>query len=269
MVQIGTVELLMRYPVKSMRGESVQSSIVTNNGLLGDRTYALIEQTSKKIVSAKNPKKWPDIFFYSAKYLSEPTLNNIAEIEITLTNGDSCNSANREINTILSSCLKHEVVLSSNVPQKVQLEECFADLEEIEQKNSVIDADMPKGTFFDLGKIHLLTTASLETFENITPESDFHINRFRPNILIRTKEDSSGFIENSWIGKEIAIGDEVILKITQACPRCVMTTLEQNEFSKDLNILKTIIKHNSGNSGIYADVIHTGTIKLGDTIRII
>lgn len=269
MVQIGMVEAIMRYPVKSMVGESIKSSFIMKRGLLGDRAFALIDQTTNKIVSAKNPKKWPDIFFYSAKYVTEPSMENLTDIQITFPDNTCYDSTCNDINKILSSSLKHEVVLSSVVPMEVQLEECFADIEEIQQKDNVIDAQMSIGTFFDLGDIHLLTTATLEQFKTQNPSSNFHINRFRPNILIRTEKNISGFIENSWIGKKIAIGNEVILKINQACPRCVMTTLEQSNFPKDLNILKTIIKNNNGNTGVYADVIQIGTIKVNDVIRII
>lgn len=269
MEKIGIVEAIMRYPVKSMMGETINSSFIMKRGLLGDRAFALIDQTSNKIVSAKNPKKWPDIFFYSAKYITEPTIENLANIQIILPDNTSCDSTNNNINGVLSSSLKHDVVLSSVVPKEVQLEECFANIEEIQEKDNVIDAPMSKGTFFDLGDIHLLTTATLEQLNTLNPNSIFHMNRFRPNILIRTEKNMPGFVENSWIGKKIAIGNDVILKINQACPRCVMTTLEQNNFPKDLNILKTIIKNNNGNAGVYADVIQVGTIKVNDVIRII
>jgi uncharacterized protein YcbX len=33
------------------------------------------------------------------------------------------------------------------------------------------------------------------------------------------------FIENSWIGKKITIGEDVVLKVTGPCTRCVMITL--------------------------------------------
>lgn len=268
MVQIGMIEALMRYPVKSMIGESINSSVITKRGLLGDRAYALIDQTSNKIVSAKNPKKWPDMFLYSAKYISEPSIESLTNIQIMFPDNTYCNNTHKDIDKILSSFLKHEVALSSIVPKEVRLEEYFADIEEIQQKNHIVDAYMPNGTFFDLGNIHLITTSTLEQFKIINPDSNFHVDRFRPNIIIRIDKNQSGFIENSWVGKEIAIGNEVILKINQACPRCVMTTLEQSNSPKDLNILKTIIKNNNGNAGVYAEVIREGTIKVNDVLQI-
>ena len=52
---------LWRYPVKSMMGEELNTAVITNNGLLGDRSYALLDTQTNKIVSAMNPKKWLSI----------------------------------------------------------------------------------------------------------------------------------------------------------------------------------------------------------------
>ena len=65
---------LWRYPIKSMMGEELNSAIITDNGLLGDRSYALLDLETDKIVSAKNPKKWPEIFSFHARYIEAPAL---------------------------------------------------------------------------------------------------------------------------------------------------------------------------------------------------
>ena len=49
----------------------------------------------------------------------------------------------------------------------------------------------------------------------------------RPNMIIKVSDDVTGFVENEWVGRTIAIGDEVRLMVTHPCPRCVMTTLPQ------------------------------------------
>ena len=59
---VGRVVSLWRYPVKSMLGEGVNSSHVTERGLMGDRVYAFIDQKTGKVASAKNPRKWGDLF---------------------------------------------------------------------------------------------------------------------------------------------------------------------------------------------------------------
>jgi MOSC N-terminal beta barrel domain len=60
----GVAEELWRYPVKSMLGEQLGASEVTESGLLGDRVYALRDLSDGKIATAKNPRKWPNLFDY-------------------------------------------------------------------------------------------------------------------------------------------------------------------------------------------------------------
>jgi uncharacterized protein YcbX len=49
-----------------MLGEELNASNVTGRGLLGDRAYALVDGADGKIVSAKNPRKWPRMFEFRA-----------------------------------------------------------------------------------------------------------------------------------------------------------------------------------------------------------
>ena len=49
-------------------------------------------------------------------------------------------------------------------------------------------------------------------------------------------DGEKGFIENEWIGRVLAIGEEVRLRVTGPCPRCVMTTLPQGDLPKDPGI---------------------------------
>ena len=58
----GVVEELWRYPVKSMQGEQLNQTEVTERGLLCDRAYALRDNSDGKIATAKNPRKWPNLF---------------------------------------------------------------------------------------------------------------------------------------------------------------------------------------------------------------
>ncbi|WP_410554660.1 MOSC N-terminal beta barrel domain-containing protein [Arthrobacter globiformis] len=63
---------LYRYPVKSMGGEALDTARVQRNGLIGDRRFALLDVSSGKIASAKNPRLWGSLLRFSARYSSEP-----------------------------------------------------------------------------------------------------------------------------------------------------------------------------------------------------
>jgi uncharacterized protein YcbX len=70
--EIGAVKTLWRYAVKSMNGEDVDEALITEGGILGDRAYALIDQSNGKVASAKYPKKWSKLIELSARFVQPP-----------------------------------------------------------------------------------------------------------------------------------------------------------------------------------------------------
>jgi uncharacterized protein YcbX len=67
--ELGSVVALWRYPVKSMMGEELSTTQVTEHGLLGDRMYALLDRADRKGASAKNPRKWPSLFAFRVTFI--------------------------------------------------------------------------------------------------------------------------------------------------------------------------------------------------------
>lgn len=127
---------------------------------------------------------------------------------------------------------------------------------------------MPAGTFFDLAVVHVLTTATIDRLRELYPQGRFEVRRFRPNIVVEPASGEKNFVENTWIGHTLAIGDEVRLSITGPCPRCVMTTLPQGDLPRDPRILRTAAQHNEVNVGVYAAVLRGGMIRRGDPVRL-
>jgi uncharacterized protein YcbX len=136
----------------------------------------------------------------------------------------------------------------------------------LDYRDTVTDFELPAGTFFDSAVLHLLTTATIDRFRTLYPEGRFEVRRFRPNIVVSTEPDEQGIAENDWIGRTVAIGDEVRLAITGPCPRCVMVTLPQGDLPKDSGILRTAAQHNGVNVGVYGSVTSGGTVRRGDPV---
>jgi uncharacterized protein YcbX len=264
---IGTVAALWRYPVKSMMGEELNSTEVTERGLVGDRAYALVDAETGKIASAKNPRKWPTLFDHRAVFVESPRLENPSPpVRITLPDGVQVTS-HGDAETFLSGTLGKDVKLVSTAPSKPELEEYWPDIEGLDHKEIVTDEAMPEGTFFDLAVVHLLTTATIDRLRTLYPSGRFEPRRFRPNIVIDTGT-AEGFVENTWVDRTISIGDGVRIRITDDCPRCVMTTLPQGDLPKDPGILRTAAQHNGVHVGVYAEVISAGKVRRGSQVRL-
>jgi uncharacterized protein len=127
---------------------------------------------------------------------------------------------------------------------------------------------MPPRTFFDIAVIHILTTSTINYLRELYPEGRFEVRRFRPNIVIDSASGEKDFIENSWIGKKMVIGEDIVLRVTGPCTRCVMITLPQGDLPRDSGILRTVARFNQVNVGVYASVLRSGTIHRRDLVRL-
>jgi uncharacterized protein YcbX len=280
-MKLGGVASLWRYPVKSMMGEELEIAQVRDHGLLGDRAYALLDGSDGKVATAKNPRKWPNLFAFGAAFV-EPTGSGgqLPPVRITLPNGTRVTSQQSDLNQVLSKSLSREVTLaasdhshvgvpsSMNASRTANAEEYWPDMEGLNYRDTVTDFELPAGTFFDCATVHLLTTATLKRLREFYPPGRFEVERFRPNIVVEPPAGEQGFAEDAWIGKTLAIGDEVRLSITGPCGRCVMTTLAQGDLPNDSGILRTAVQRNRGNVGVYAAVAHGGTIRRGDQVKL-
>jgi uncharacterized protein len=272
---VGTVVSLWRYPVKSMMGEELNSSQVTERGLVGDRTYAVIDKQTGKVASAKNPRKWGKLFDCRSIFVDSPQhVNDILPIRITFPNGSNIFSDHQEedddIDSSLSKVFDRDVrLMKASDFEKPSYEEYWPDIDGLAQRETVTDEAMPSKTFFDISVIHILTTSTINRLRELYPEGQFEVRRFRPNIVIESGSgEKKGFIEDSWIGKKITIGEDLVIKVTGPCTRCVMITLPQGDLPKDLGILRTVARYNQVHVGVYASVLHGGTIHRGDPIRL-
>jgi len=268
-VGLSSVVALWRYPVKSMMGEELNAADLTQRGLLGDRAYALVDRSTGKVVSAKNPRKWSKVFDFRAAFVEAPRSGQkIPPVRITLPNGTIATTEQGDLEQALSDVLGREVTLATTAPESPSLEEYWPDLDGLAHRETVTDESMPAGTFFDLAVIHVLTTATIDRLRELYPQGRFEVRRFRPNIVVEPDSGAKGFVENDWIGHTLALGDEVRLSITGPCPRCVMTTLPQGDLPRDPGILRTAAQHNQVNVGVYANVVRGGRIRRGDPVRL-
>ena len=276
----GSVVSLWRYPVKSMMGEELHATYITDGGLLGDRVYAVIDQSTGKIASAKYPRKWGKLFDFRAAFLEPPHPGEpLPSVRITLPDGTIVTSAQENVHACLSSALEREVALTTTRPVSPSVE--VERLDALDPAEMIVDigAFMMQGRFSDYAAVHVLTTATLDRLCALYPPGRFEARRFRPNIVVEPTSGQQGFVENAWVGHTLAIGAEVHLRITDPMPRCVMTTLPQGDVPRDLDILHTIAQHNQvgipvlggaarPSVGVCAFVLQGGTIRRGDPVRL-
>jgi uncharacterized protein len=258
-----------------MIGEELNSSYITERGLIGDRTYAVVDKQTGKVASAKNPRKWGKLFDFRSMFVVESLHDDVRDIppvRITFPDGSNISSDNQKDNDMDSSLSKvfdREVrLVKASSFEEPSYEEYWPDIDGLARRDQVTDEAMPSKTFFDIAVIHILTTSTINRLRKLYPEGRFEVRRFRPNIVVESGSVEKDFIENSWVGKKLTIGKDVVLKVTAPCTRCVMITLPQGDLPKDLGILSTVAKYNQVHVGVYASVERGGRIHREDTIRL-
>ena len=109
---LGSVLSLWHYPVKSMMGQELNAIELTERGLLGDRAYALIDSTDGKVATAKNPRKWPRLFDFSATFVEPARVTGkLPSVRIMLPDGSTVTSDQVDLDQILSKALNRQVTL--------------------------------------------------------------------------------------------------------------------------------------------------------------
>jgi uncharacterized protein len=262
---LGTVRMLRRYPVKSMLGEDIGAGAeLTPAGLAGDRGLALIHTTTGRVVSAKNPRLWRAMLTLTASTAGDTVI-------ITFPDGNTVTSTDPDADGRLSDFLGQPVTLSTTPPPDARME--HADPDEVIRDGvaAVVRTELRPlgvGTFFNFAALHLITTATLAS-------TGADLIRYRPNIVIGTPEPD-GYIENDWLGRDLAIG-ETVLRVIARTPRCAVPTLQHGTSAGvDKSPLRVVAEHNrvpafDGRApepcaGVYAQVLRTGRINVSDSV---
>ena len=273
------LQSLWRYPVKSMAGEELTAVDVTADGLTGDRAYALVDTANGKVGSAKSVKRFGELLKYQARFVKPPqATGRVLPVRITTPDGTIVHSDKPEAAAAFEAAFGPDVALLPSAPPGLMLEFAAGTLggKYAEATEAPVAGAAPAGRFFDYACVHLVTTATLDRLKAAYPEGQFAIERFRPNLVVDS-DGEAGFVENSWAGRTVAIGPEVVLRVSIPCPRCVMTTLPRPTLPLDPGILRTAAQVNTVNVGdfgdlpcvgVYADVVKPGRIRRGDAVRV-
>lgn len=283
-VLAGRVAALMRYPVKSMAGETVQHvSLARRAGMPGDRLWVIRNEETGVFVSGKrNPR-----IMQLAAAGPEPGSHS-EEVQITFPDGRVMASGDRWLDAALTATLGQRVSLQARRPAR---ERGFYRLPrpmgEAEMKHllglhhaeplpdlSLYPMAMlhaatryasPPGLLVDAGALHLVTTASLDALKAVDPACDPDPRRFRPNILLETGGAAAGFVEEDWVGATLVAGT-CRLRVTVPTLRCSMPGQAQPGLAADPAILRAMQQAAGQRVGVYLDVAEPGEIRAGDAV---
>jgi uncharacterized protein YcbX len=252
-------------------GGTVSELMVTRRGVLGDRAWALRDQRTGRIVSAK---RVPRLLQFRATYEVEPTLESAGVVRIETPDGDTVYAGQENASARISGILGRQVRLENSPrPQEktsVDQDTVFGDVPVSQMKSGWTPETMSDyfqlkgGTFLEIGAVYLLASESVEHLRDLQGGTALiDRRRFRPNLYINTGTASGRFIEDDWLGRHLTVGDSVVLGEFAPTLWCVGSTLAQEELPRDLSILRTIARGHSGCLGVYGSVVSGGLVRVG------
>jgi uncharacterized protein YcbX len=235
-IEIGHVEALFRYPVKSMRGERLEVAKLGWHGLDGDRRLAF------RRIDNRSGMPWLTATTFPGLLLFAPHRREGAQGELPT----DVRTPDGETMSVFGEELASEVGERFGAPvQMMQL------------KNGI----------FDDASISVIASATVGEIARLAGQSA-DVRRFRPNIvagLIRSRP----FQEDEWVGGVLSFGndnDGPAITVTARDVRCSMINHDPDSARPAPQMLKTVVRVNQNNAGIYGTVTRTGQLAVGQTI---
>ena len=284
MSRVGTVKELWRYPVKSMVGESIPAVGLTRAGLVGDRQWAVRDESRGEItVVRKNPR----LLQCAARFVDTPSPGNIPPVIITLPDGRECSSSDPECATVLSEFLRkpaslwplqpasnwrHYRLAEPSGARDIKRQFGMSTLPDFSSIPLSLASQLsffatPPGRYHDVFPLHLLSTNALAAMAGIEPAGEFIVQRFRPNIVIASARAEPVFDDFEWIGGYLYAGNCVIECVSRTVRCSAPAQPQYGGVTKDGKVVRALDRHTGRHLGINATVKVAGTLAVGDEVH--
>jgi len=236
-MEIGHVEAIFRYPVKSMGGERLEAARLGWHGLEGDRRLAFRRIDDRSGLPWLTASKLPDLLLFAPHRREDGTQGELPTHVRTPDGGEL---------PVFGEDLATEVGRRHGAPvQMMQLRHGIFD----EASISVIASDT-------VGEIGRLAGRSPD------------VRRFRPNVVVRSLR-SVPFQEDEWVGGVLSFGEEddaPAVSVTMRDLRCSMVNIDPDSASLAPEMMKAVVRANQNTAGIYGTVTRIGRLAVGQTI---
>jgi uncharacterized protein YcbX len=235
--EIGQVEAIFRYPVKSMRGEPLEAANMGWHGLDGDRRLAFRRMEDRGGFPWLTASKLPDLVVFAPHRREGDSQDDLPTRVRTPDGGDL---------PIFGEELAADVGRRYRAPvQMMHLKQGIFD----EASISVIASD----TVREIGRL---------------AGRNLDVRRFRPNVVVRLLQ-SVPFQEDEWVGSVLSFGekdDAPAVTVTMRDVRCSMLNLDPDTASSAPEVLKAVVRSHENTAGVYAAVTRIGRLQVGQRI---
>jgi uncharacterized protein YcbX len=234
---IGHIEAIFRYPVKSMRGERLEAATLGWHGIDGDRRLAFRRLDASGGFPWLTAGKLPDLISYTPLRAKPDSADALPTLVRT--------PAGEELPMFGEQLAADVGRLYGSPVQMMQL----------------------KHGIFDEAAISVIATDTVQEVCRLAGAAT-DLRRFRPNIVVRLVR-SATFAEDEWVGGVLEFGPAgaaPAVHVTMHDVRCGMVNLDPDGGRASPEVLKAVVRANTNNAGVYATVIRTGSLAVGQPV---
>jgi uncharacterized protein YcbX len=236
-IEIGHVEAIFRYPVKSMGGEQLEAATLGWHGLDGDRRLAFRRIDDRSGFPWLTAGKLPDLLLFTPRRHEDDGQEELPT-HIRTPDGEEM--------PVFGEELAAEVRRRHGAP-----------VEMMHLKNGI----------FDDASISVIASDTVCEIGRLAGRT-LDMRRFRPNVVVRLVR-SVAFQEDEWLGGVLSFGegeDAPAITVTMRDVRCSMVNLDPDSASSAPEVLKAVVRANQNNAGIYGAITRIGRLAVGQTI---
>jgi uncharacterized protein YcbX len=237
-VEIGHIEALFRYPVKSMSGERLEAATLGWHGLEGDRRLAFRRIDDRSGFPWLNASRLPSLLLFNP-----------------LRRG---NAAPEDLPTHVRTPDGEEMpVFGEDLATEVA-RRCGAPVQMMQLKHGI----------FDDASVSVIASDTVREIGQLARHGP-DVRRFRPNVAVRLAQPGP-FQEDEWLGGVLSFGegdDAPAITVTMRDVRCSMVNLDPDSARSAPEVLKAVVRANQTNAGIYGTVTRIGRLAVGQVIR--
>jgi uncharacterized protein YcbX len=244
LIEIGQVEAIFRYPVKSMGGEALEVANLGWHGLEGDRRLAFRRMADRSGMPWLTASKLPDLIRFAPQRREGDVRENGDQEDLPT----HIRTPDGEEMPVFGEDLAAEVGRRYGAPvQMMQL----------------------KHGIFDEATISVIASDTVREIARLAGRS-LDIRRFRPNVVVRLLR-SVPFQEDEWLGGVLSFGkkdddDAPAITVTMRDVRCSMLNLDPDSASPAPEVLKAVVREHQNTAGIYGAVTRIGRLAVGQTV---
>ena len=262
MANIGTVESVWRYPVKSMRGAECAEIFAGFSGVYGDRMFAFQSSANRKdfphftVRDQRDMLRYRPRFRYPEKSVVPPNLVHFER------NSPGANPVYAD---------PADMMLDVQTPDG----QTFAidDPALIESLRTGVD---PRHQVTLIRSDRAITDCrplslfSLQTARQLAVETGVAIDkrRFRANVYLDLAS-AEGFAEDRFVGRSLRLGEKAVVSVLERDPRCSVITIDPDTGEKLPALLKSVAQAHGGDAGIYGAILVEGVIRQGDSVELL